>query len=157
MRNALPVAALSALVLSFLAGAAPSVGLGQMPDSAIGTGSMNFGHEGEGIGFFDFHVQADGALTGSVLFAGEHHEHYPDIIIRLDAVHEAEFKLRSVTFTGKGAYHEQPVIVEVTATDGRDGPRPDHFAIECTDGAGGLVFEAEGYLNTGDILVGEED
>lgn len=128
------------------------------PTAAAGNGTMTFGEDGHGVGLFEFEVARHGSgLDGSLLFAAEDHHDYPEIIVRMDDIEQAEFTQRSIKFSGKGKLHEAPVTVSVSASDGAGTVQPDRFSIICTDAKGTVVLEAEGELSTGDIRVGEED
>jgi hypothetical protein len=119
---------------------------------ARGEGSMAFGHEEEGRGYLRFEIDDGDVVTGTLLFAAEHHhERFPDVVVRLARIKEAAFSGRTVVFSGPGELHDDPVYVSVRA---RDGVSRDRFAIECTDAGGETVFEADGELFRGDIEIG---
>ena len=68
---------------------------GPTATSASGEGTMSFGHEedgaGEGRGYLRFDIQGDHDPTGSLLFAAEHHhERFPDVVVELGNIAEAE-------------------------------------------------------------------
>ena len=147
MRNVIRAAVLilSAAVLSAAA-----------PDgrTATGRGSMTFGHEGEGVGFFELNIAGGATTTGSLLFAGEHHDHFPDIVVRVDKIDRARFGSGWVRFTARGALHDEPVRVTGTAWDGAAAGTADRLSLECVDGKGRVVLHAEGDLFRGDIAIG---
>lgn len=125
------------------------------PTTATGEGRIHFGADGDGIGYFLFDVQKQGnAVSGSLQFAGEHHEGYPDIVIKLDDVDEAKISRESARFSGKGLLHGDSVIVRASVRDGDETGDPDYFQVSCADGDGHVVFEAHGDLVAGDIVVG---
>jgi len=126
-----------------------------IPSSASGQGSIRFGEHGAGVGTFVFNVEQGAGVTGSLVFAAEDHHDYPDIIVRVDNIEGAAFELRSVSFSGAGKLHDDPVSVSVSAFDGKGVRAPDTFAIECTNSQGEVVFEAQGEVFIGDVRVGE--
>ncbi|MHC5115071.1 MAG: hypothetical protein ACYTGP_11670 [Planctomycetota bacterium] len=153
------------------AGAIGMLGLAPPPSAAPtesmfarGHGTMTFGDDhdsddGGGRGYLRFSLRGGDTISGSLLWAGEHHHGmYPDIIIQMGNVQSAKFKGRSVKFSGSGRLHDDPVTVTVRAWDRGKG-KADRFAIECVDTSGRIVFEADGHLFRGDIRVddmGEE-
>ena len=124
-------------------------------NSATGQGTIRFGDHGDGVGTFVFDVAQSGGVSGSLLFAAEGHVSYPDIIVRMDKIESATVEARSVTLSGAGRLHDDPVSVIVTAFDGKGTRKPDTFAITCTNSEGRVVFEARGDVFIGDIRVGE--
>ncbi|MHC4127605.1 MAG: hypothetical protein ACYTE6_04770 [Planctomycetota bacterium] len=141
---------LSAAILS----AASPVLVSEGASAATGKGSMTFGHDEEGVGFFEFNVSAGAETTGKLLFAAEHHHHYPDIIVRVRKIDRARFGPGWVKFSATGALHDETVRVRGGAWDGAATGKPDRFSIRCTNGTGEVVLEAEGHLFRGDIVVG---
>ncbi|MHC4970434.1 MAG: hypothetical protein ACYTF4_17720 [Planctomycetota bacterium] len=141
---------LSAAILS----AASPVLVSEGTSAATGKGSMTFGHDEEGVGFFEFNVSAGAETTGKLLFAAEHHHHYPDIIVRVRKIDRARFGPGWVKFSATGALHDETVRVRGGAWDGAATGKPDRFSIRCTNGTGEVVLEAEGHLFRGDIVVG---
>ncbi len=151
--------ALFAAAFSLLIASAglPSAAAADAEFSAVGHGSMAFGHEGEGRGYFKFDLrQVDGQITGSLLFAAEdHHEMmFPEVIVRLSNIERASFGRHRVRFSGKGALHNDPVSVTVTARDNASSRKADRFAIKCVGSKGKVVFEADGEVFLGDLQVG---
>jgi hypothetical protein len=122
--------------------------------SATGKGSMTFGHEQEGVGFFEFNISAGTETSGTLLFAAEHHDHYPDIIVRVSKIDRARFGQGWVKFSANGMLHDDPVRVRGGAWDGAATDKPDRFKITCTNGKGEVVLDASGELFKGDIVVG---
>jgi hypothetical protein len=141
---------LSAAMLS--AASPPLVSEGA--SAATGKGSMTFGHDEEGVGFFEFNISAGTETTGKLLFAAEHHHHYPDIIVRVSKIDRARFGPGWVKFSATGALHDETVRVRGGAWDGAATGKPDRFSIRCTNGTGEVVLEAEGHLFKGDIVIG---
>lgn len=125
------------------------------PSSASGQGSIRFGEHGDGVGTFVFVVEQGGGVNGSLLFAAEDHHSYPDIIVRMESIEGAAFELRSVSFSGSGRLHDDPVTVTVSVFDGKGARKPDTFAIECTNSRGKVVFKARGEVFIGDVRIGE--
>ncbi len=134
----------------------PGVAAAAAEQSAVGNGTMAFGHENEGRGYFLFNIQQGDEITGTLLFAAEdHHEMmYPDIIVRMAKIETAKFGRHSVRFSGPGALHDDPVAVTVTAHDNASSRKADRFTIKCVNGKGKVVFEAKGEVFLGDIRVG---
>lgn len=148
---------LGAVALS-VAGAAGPAGPSSAldPFSAAGVGAIHFGKKGESIGFFDFNVHAGGKATGTFLFGAEHHQSYPEVVVRMSALERVTIEGRSVTIRGKGALQETPVYFTATAVDGMGG-KPDTFRIDCVPAAGGdksAHFHAEGEVFSGSLRVG---
>jgi hypothetical protein len=142
-----------ALATAVLAAAGPLLA----PDgnhAATGKGSMTFGHEEEGVGFFEFNISAGSETKGRLLFAGEHHDHYPDIIVRVEKIDRARFGQGWVRFSARGALHDDPVRVTGQAWDGAAVNKPDRFSIRCVNSSGAVVLEADGELFRGDIVIG---
>jgi hypothetical protein len=123
--------------------------------SASGRGSFYFGHENEGAGYFNFQVARGAETAGKLLFAGEHHDHFPDIVVRVDEIVHANFSPRWVKFTANGFLHDEPVEVRVKAFDGVGTSRPDTFEIRCKNEAGEVILEATGEVFNGDVLIGD--
>jgi hypothetical protein len=121
-------------------------------NSATGDGLMAFGKDGHGRGLLRFNIVEDGEITGSLLYAAEDHHHFPDVIVELGRIDKATFLPRSVRFSGPGGLHDDPVHVTVRAYD-RGKKRPDRFVIRCKDTKNNVVFEADGELLRGDIVV----
>ncbi len=147
----------AAFPLMMASGGLPGVAAADVEFSAVGHGSMAFGHEGEGRGYFKFDLrQVDGQITGSLLFAAEdHHEMmFPAVIVRLSNIERASFGRHRVRFSGKGALHNDPVSVTVTARDNASSRKADRFTIKCVDNNGKVVFEADGEVFLGDLQVG---
>ena len=135
----------------------PGAAAADLEFTAAGHGSMAFGHEGDGRGYFKFDLkQVDGQISGSLLFAAEdHHEMmFPDVIVRLANIEKTSFGRHRVKFSGQGALHNDPVSVTVTAYDNAMSRKADRFAIKCVDGKGEVVFEADGEVFLGDLQVG---
>jgi hypothetical protein len=122
--------------------------------TATGKGSMTFGHEEEGVGYFEFEISTRSETRGKLLFAAEHHDHYPDIIVRVSKIERARFGQGWVKISARGALHDETVRVSVGAWDGAATNKPDRFSIKCTNGKGEVVLEAEGALFKGDIVIG---
>ena len=141
---------LSADVLS---AASPS-SAAKTDQAAMGKGSITFGHEAEGVGYFQFNISGDPHTTGTLLFAGEHHDHFPDIVVRVAKIDRARFGPGWVTFAARGALHDEPVRVTGTAWDGAAADKADRFSLKCTNGKGKVVLEADGELFRGDIVIG---
>ena len=141
---------LSAAMLS--AASPPLVSEGA--NSATGKGSMTFGHDEEGIGFFEFNISGGTETTGKLLFAAEHHHLSPDIIVRVSKIDRARFGPGWVKFSATGALHDEPVRVRGRAWDGAATNKPDRFSITCTNARGEVVLEAAGQLFKGDIVIG---
>ena len=152
-RSPLTGALLVACVAASLGLAGPGVAPAQrVVKSATGKGVMAFGEDGHARGLIRFSVREDGELTGSLLFAAEDHHHFPDIVVELGLIEKANFTAGRVTFSGPGGLHDDPVHVTVRAYD-RGKNRPDRFVIRCTDQSKAVVFEADGELLRGDIIV----
>lgn len=142
------------------ASAAASLGLtepfavmaGNDARTANGRGVMVFGEHGDARGWLRFSIREDGDLTGTLLYAAEDHHHFPDIVVELGLIDAATFTGNSVSFSGPGGLHDDPVNVIVEAYD-RGERGPDRFVILCTDQDGAVVFEADGELIRGDIIV----
>lgn len=126
-----------------------------IPSSASGQGSMRFGEHGDGVGTFVFDVKQGAGVTGSLLFGAEDEHSFPDIVVRMDDIEIATFERRSVSFSGSGRLHDDPVSVTVSVFDGKGARAPDTFAIECTNSQGKVVFEAQGEVFIGKVHVGE--
>ncbi len=141
------------LSTTLLSAASPPL-VSEGENSATGKGSITFGHEGEGVGFFEFNISAGPETTGKLLFAGEHHDHYPDIIVRVSKIDRARFGQGWVRFSATGALHDDVVRVTGRAWDGAATNRPDRFSIKCTNGKGEVVLDAKGELFRGDIVIG---
>lgn len=133
---------------------APSVSLADLPTAASGQGSMSFGKDGHGVGFFLFQVASGDPVTGSLVFAAEDHHRYPDIIVRMEAIDKVGFRARAVSFSGQGRLHDEDVHVSATGYDGEGTKKPDTFTIRCTNNAGEIVFEASGEVFIGNVTVG---
>jgi hypothetical protein len=144
---------LLAVSAAVLAAAGPTF-VSEGASAATGKGNFTFGHDEEGIGFFEFNISAGDATTGKLLFAAEHHHHYPDIIVRVSKIDRARFGPGWVKFTAMGALHDETVRVRGGAWDGAATGKPDRFSIQCTNGKGELVLEAEGELFKGNIVIG---
>ena len=135
----------------------PAAAAADEKQSATGHGSITFGHDGEGRGFFKFDIQqVDGRITGSLLFAAEdHHEMmFPEVIVRLGKIDKAGFRRNRVKFSGHGALHDNPVDVTVVARDNASSKKADRFTIKCVGNDGKVVFEADGEVFLGDLKVG---
>jgi hypothetical protein len=132
-----------------------------MPTTASGEGTMSFGEHGhETVGFFLFEVERGPQTSGSLVFAAEYHEHgarYPEIVVRVPDIEYAVLGQRSIRFAAMGTQQEEPVFVAVSAFDSEGTTRPDKFTIVCINIEGEVVFEAEGEVVLGDILVGEPE
>jgi len=116
--------------------------------------------EEEGRGVLHFEIRrSDDGVTGSLLFAAEHSHGalYPDLVVRVSSIEQADFRQNSVTYTAKGRLHEQEVLVTGSAYDGEGTSRADSFSITCTDESGEVLLEAHGDLFIGDIRVGKAD
>lgn len=125
--------------------------------SASGKGTMEFGDDGHGRGLFNFTVTDEGGFSASLLFAAEdHHDRFPDVVVRLGSADDVRFGAHDVRFRGPGALHDDPVTVEVRAIDRGIEGKADRFRIVCTAPGGEVVLEAEGGLIRGDIVVGGE-
>jgi hypothetical protein len=148
IRGALIV--LSAAVLS---AAAPSPAAG-VDRTARGTGSLRFGPDGDGVGYFELTISGDPMTTGSLLFAGEHHDAFPDIVVRVTKIDRARFGAGWVRFSAHGTLLNDPVRVTGTAWDGAAAGRADRLSLQCVSGSGQVVMEAEGDLIRGDIVIG---
>ena len=131
------------------------VGLAATDRAATGLGNFHFGEDGHGIALFDFNIVDGAEVTGSLLFAAEDHHSYPDIIIRVPKITDASFDGSQVRFTAKGAFHDDPVDVVGKAIDRGDSLRPDWFFIKATSN-GEVVFEAEGDVHKGNIVISQE-
>jgi len=139
------------------------------PKVASGTGSFRFElHDDDGaaddgehaVGTFVLDVDAVGKnVSGSFQFAAEH-EHgrsmYPDIVVRVLKINDAEFRSRTVEFVAEGFYHDEPAIVQVSAYDGDGTLKADTLSITVFEEDGHIILEAEGELARGDIIVGED-
>ena len=135
----------------------PGVAAAEVEFSAAGHGSMAFGHQGEGRGYFKFDLQqVDGQITGTLLFAAEaHHEMmFPNVIVRLSNIEKSSFGRHRVKFSGQGALHNDPVSVTVTAYDNASSRKADRFVIKCVGNHGKVIFEADGEVFLGDLTVG---
>ncbi len=141
------------LSTAFLSAASPPF-VSEGASGATGKGNMTFGHDEEGIGFFEFNISAGAETTGKLLFAAEHHHHYPDIIVRVSKIDRARFGPGWVKFSAMGALHDETVRVTGGAWDGAAAGKPDRFSIRCTNGTGEVVLEARGQLFKGDIVIG---
>ena len=153
MRTTTLVAAL------LVAGATLSLGFASTAREASGEGSISFGHEeddeGEGRAYFRFAITDGEDVTGTLIFAAEHHhERFPDVVIELGSIDEVAFDGETVKFSGLGRLHDDPVTVSVAAHDNDGKDHADRFVIECTDSGGATVFAADGELFRGDIIVG---
>ena len=126
------------------------------PSSASGEGSMTFGKDGHGVGYFVFDVTAKPQTSGSLLFAAEqpHFRLYPDVIVRVGAIKEASWDGRPGKFSGAGMLNGESVTVQVRVFDGAGTTKPDRFSITCTDKQGNVVFEADGEVSVGGVVVG---
>lgn len=129
---------------------------------ASGRGSFTFGepdeHDGDsGVAFFDFDVRLERgkAPQGTLLMAAEHH--YPDVIVRIVKIEHATISGRTLKIRTHGRLHDEDVLVEAAAYDGDDEGERDTLAVKCTNAAGKVVFEADGEVASGDVLVGVED
>ncbi|MCP3902924.1 MAG: hypothetical protein GY715_04745 [Planctomycetes bacterium] len=135
---------------------------GKAAISAGGQGTMAFSSEHEtdddtGIGYLRFGIRGGETVSGTLLFAAEHHHGmFPDIVVQLGNVQEASFKEHSVKFTGQGLLHDDQVTITVRAWD-HGKSKADRFAIECVDPAGHVRFQADGHLVRGDIRIGDSD
>lgn len=127
-----------------------------LPVVAAGDGSMKFGEDGGGVGYFKFDVKADPKPSGSLLFAAEHHHLYPDEIVRISKITKVTFGRRTAEFSGTGALHDTPVSMTVSIFDGKGSDRPDRFSITCTNDKGEVVLHAEGDVFIGGLVVGTE-
>jgi hypothetical protein len=152
MKTVIPIILLS-LSMAMLSAASPPL-VAEGASAATGRGNMTFGHDEEGIGFFEFNISAGTETTGKLLFAAEHHHHYPDIIVRVNKIDRARFGPGWVKFSAMGALHDETVRVRGGAWDGEGTNKPDRFSIRCTNGRGEVVLEAEGQLFKGDIVIG---
>jgi len=123
---------------------------------ASGDGSIKFGKDGHGVGYFNFDVTASPRPSGSLLFAAEDHHLYPHDIVRASNITKATFGRRTAEFSGTGALHDTPVSIKVTIFDGNGTDRPDRFSILCTDKQGRVVLHAEGDVFVGSLVVGAE-
>ena len=122
--------------------------------TAMGKGSMTFGHEGEGVAYFEFNIGSGPETTGTLLFAGEHHDHFPDVVVRVAKIDRARFGRGWVRFAARGALHDEPVRVTGIARDGAAAGTADRLSLTCTDAKGRVVLEADGELFRGDIVIG---
>ncbi len=149
----------SGLVLSGADGPSPDAREDRI---VLGTGTIRFGHENNGVAMFD--MQIDGTQgarpLGRALCAAEAHDAlYPDIIIRIEEFHSMHLEGRKVKIIAHGTLHDDEVTVHITAYDGEGTTRADRFGIrtmphEHGDDDHGLEFEAEGELWSGDIQIG---
>lgn len=163
-RLVLGVVSLAAFIPLLMAAVEPVVTSNTfMATSAIGEGSMSFGHEGEGRAWLKFNIQDGDQITGTLILAAEHHHGeqtvatmFPEVIIRLSNFEKSTFKDKSVKFSGSGTLHDDPVRVSVKAYDNEGSKKADRFVIKCTDEKGRVVFSADGYLFRGNIQVGGE-
>ncbi|MHC4447797.1 MAG: hypothetical protein ACYSXF_08470 [Planctomycetota bacterium] len=127
-----------------------------------GRGSITFGEEedddngGHGVGFFNFRVVAGAEVSGSLLFAAEHHG-YPDLIIRVESIENATVRRQSARLWAEGMLHDEPVMVRAWAFDGAGTARGDEFSIKCTNDNGEVAFSARGTLFRGDIAIGDAE
>ena len=157
MRIVAVVFVVASLPLLMASGELPGGANADEQQSAIGHGSMAFGHEGEGRGYFKFEIrQVDGQITGTLLFAAEdHHEMmFPDIVVRMAKIDKGAFRRNVVRFSGQGALHDTPVSVTVTARDNAKSKKADRFTIKCVGNNGKVLFEADGEVFLGDLRVG---
>lgn len=138
-----------------VAGAAPAP-KNAPPALASGDGSIKFGKDGHGVGYFNFDVKASPRPSGSLLFAAEDHHLYPHDIVRVSKITEVTFGRRTAEFSGTGALHDTPVSMKVSIFDGDGTDRPDRFSITCTDKQGHVVLHAEGDVFVGGLVVGAE-
>lgn len=123
-------------------------------NAARGRGSIRFGEDEHGVGSFGFDV-TPGEANGSMLFAAEAHHFYPDIVVRMNDIEDANISGHTIRFSGEGVLHDEPVFINVSAFDGEGTQAPDRFSIQCTNVAGELVLKARGELFVGDVVVGE--
>lgn len=157
MRQALFGIPLLALTVSVLAAPGPMAPDGLAPSAtARGKGSYHFGVDNSGVGYFKFEVIDGTPVTGSLLFAGEAHDHFPDIIVRVETINSLEFNSeRLITFKGPGQLHHDDVNVMVNAYDGSGTNEKDWIHVHVTDPDGNVLVHAIGELFLGDIVVGE--
>lgn len=147
--------ALGAAVLSLQAAPTPQ------PESSVGVasgkGTIRFGQDESGVGLFDFEVVSKSEIKGRVLFAGENHDHYPDVIVRMEAPENATFTGRSAKFTGTGMFLDEQVHVMMMVWDGSGTGDPDWLHVHVTNEAGEVLVHAQGDVFVGDIVVGHEN
>ncbi len=156
MHKSLRFAALAALIA--IPAASESSADPQVATAATGKGTIHFGKDGHGVGLFDFNVDfSKPQITGSVLFAGEDHHGYPDVIIRMTKIETASIEDRTFTCAGGGTRFDDEVYVNVIAWDGSGTEEADWLHIHCTDADGQEVFHAQGEVFIGDIFVGTDD
>lgn len=154
MRNTLSAGTALLFLAAVSWAARPDAGAGAT--SAIGEGTMSFGRDDDdGVAYLRFSIADGPTVTGSLLFAGEHHHHmFPDVVVELGNIQQARFDAHSVEFSGPGKLHDDQVTVTVIAYDEEVNERADRFVIKCADSDGEIVFEADGELFRGDIQVG---
>ncbi len=124
--------------------------------AASGKGRIRFGHDGAGIGLFDFQVVSNREIKGRILFAGEHHDHYPDVIVRMQTPERANFNGRTARFTGRGTLHDEEVNVIVMAWDGSGTEKADWLHVHVTNDDGEELLHVQGDVFDGDIVVGHD-
>ncbi len=142
----------SILVGSYFCVSAAAVALAADNRPASGVGAISYGEKGENAGYFDFSV-AHGSTIGTFLYAAEDHDHYPEVVVRLDTIDRVQVTGRSFTIRAKGTLQEDPVMIHASGTDGLEAGEPDTFTIKCYAGRK-IVYEAEGEVFLGDIEVG---
>lgn len=128
-----------------------------VPRKAAGDGTMFFAvHDGKptNAGYFTFNVTRGSSTGGTITFAAEAHEEYPEIIIVVPRIEYATFSAQTVHFAGNGRIQFVPAFVTVTAFDGA-GERPDRLAIVATNDQGEILFHAAGEVGIGDLYIGE--
>ncbi len=156
MHKSLRLAALAALIA--LPAASESSADPQVAAASQGKGTIHFGKDGHGVGLFDFEVDfSNPQIIGNVLFAGEDHHDYPDVIVRMTKIETASIEDRTFTCAGGGTRFDDDVYVTVTAWDGSGTGQADWLHIHCMDAGGKEVFHAEGEVFIGDIVVGSDD
>ena len=96
-------------------------------------------------------------VSGSLTFGAEtHHEGlYPEIVIRLNKIDQAEFRQQWVQLSGSGHLQDDPVFINASAFDGQTTGENDRFGIKRTNDKGELVFSANGELFIGNVEIGE--
>ncbi len=157
MNRAVASSVLLACSVVMLSAAGPPVSA-DATRTASGLGNIHFGEEGTGIGLFDFNIDGGPEVSGRLIFAGEDHHHYPDIVIQAEKITAAKFSYRKVEFKAEGMMHDEPVKIAVIAFDGAGTSRPDHLSIKVLhldgDDGGHGDFHAEGDVYKGDIQLG---
>ncbi len=138
--------------------AADKDAMGALPEVASGHGSVTWHdqhNKEQGVGMLTFDVARHGRIIGSLVFAAEHGHDFPDVVLRLDNVAMLQFTPDTVRFAGIGLLIDEPVFITVYGYDGASIRQPDTFSITAVDINGEQVFEAEGEMLFGSLVVGE--